>query len=56
VPWEIAMGQPEGVENDVQVLPMVMECSISFKPIHDFAPQTGLYHYFTNSHEGVKFF
>jgi PHP family Zn ribbon phosphoesterase len=56
VPWEIAMGQPEGVENDVQVLPMVMECSISFKPIHDFAPQTGLYHYFRNSHEGVKFF
>ena len=55
-PWEIAMGQPEKVENDVQVLPMVMQCSVSFKPIHDFAPQTGFYHYFTNSHEGVKFF
>lgn len=56
VPWEIAMGQPEGVENDVQVLPMVIECSVSFKPIHDFAPQTGLHHYFTNSHAGPKFF
>jgi len=55
-PWEIAMGQPEGVETDVQVLPMVMQCSVAFKPIHDFAPQTGFYHYFTNSHEGVKFF
>ena len=56
VPWEIAMGQPEGVETDVQVLPMVLDCSISFKPIHDFAPQTGLYHFFTNSHKGPKFF
>lgn len=56
VPWDIAMGQPEGVENDMQVLPMVIECSVSFKPIHDFAPQTGLHHYFTNSHEGPKFF
>jgi len=55
-PWEIAMGQPENVETDVQVLPMVMDCSIAFKPIHDFAPQTGLKHYFTNSHAGVKFF
>lgn len=55
-PWEIAMGQPEGVETDVQVLPMVMQCSVSFKPIHDFAPQTGFYNYFTNSHEGVRFF
>jgi hypothetical protein len=55
VPWEIAMGQPEELEGDVQVLPMVMECSISFKPIHDFAPQTGLYPYFTDSHGGSKF-
>ena len=55
-PWEVAMGQPEGVETDVQVLPMIMQCSVSFKPIHDFAPQTGFYHYFTNSHEGVRFF
>jgi hypothetical protein len=55
-PWEIAMGQPEGVETDVQVLPMVIQCSISFKPIHTFAPQTGLYNYITSPQEGVRFF
>jgi hypothetical protein len=48
-PWEIAMANPEaGTDDDVQELPMVLKCSISFKPIHDFAPQTGLQHYFTN--------
>ena len=48
-PWEIAMSNPEvGTDDDVQELPMVLKCSISFKPIHDFAPQTGLQHYFTN--------
>ena len=52
-PWEIAMGNPDGgagsnKDDDVQELPMVLNCSVSFKPIHDFAPQTGLYHYFTN--------
>jgi hypothetical protein len=26
----------------------MLKCTISFKPIHDFAPQTGLQHYFTN--------
>lgn len=58
-PWEIAMSNPEaGVDDDVQELPMVLKCSISFKPIHDFAPQTGLYHYFTspNSKNGSKSF
>jgi hypothetical protein len=55
-PWEIAMQQPEGVEKDVQVLPMVIQCSISFKPIHTFAPQTGLYHYITNPDPRVSFF
>ena len=47
-PWELAMKSPESGESDVQELPMVMDCSISFKPIHNFAPQTGLYHYFTS--------
>jgi len=55
-PWEIAMGQPEGVEADVQVLPMVIQCSISFKPIHNFAPQTGLYNYITSPQESIRFF
>jgi len=56
MPWEIAMGQPEGVEPDSQVLPMGLQCSVTFKPIHDFAPQTGLYHYFTNGKENPRFF
>ena len=48
-PWEIAMGNPEaGTDDDVQELPMMLKCTISFKPIHDFAPQTGLQHYFTS--------
>lgn len=55
-PWEIAMGQPEGAEEDVQVLPMVIQCSITFKPIHDFAPQTGLYHYITSKDTKKPFF
>lgn len=47
--WEIAMQNPEtGVDDDQQELPMTLDCSISFKPIHNFAPQTGLYHYFTS--------
>ncbi len=49
MPWEIAMQNPEaGTDDDVQELPMGLQCSISFKAIHDFAPQTGLQHYFTN--------
>jgi hypothetical protein len=47
--WEIAMQNPEGgIDDDQQELPMTLDCSISFKPIHDFAPQTGLKHYFTS--------
>jgi hypothetical protein len=49
MPWEIAMQNPEaGTDDDVQELPMGLQCNISFKAIHDFAPQTGLKHYFTN--------
>jgi hypothetical protein len=52
-PWEIAMGNPDGgagsvQDDDMQELPMLLNCSVSFKPIHDFAPQTGLHHYFTS--------
>lgn len=47
-PWEIALSEPEGGEGGVQELPMVMDCSISFKPVHDFVPQTGLYNYITS--------
>ena len=52
-PWEIALNKKtkdaegEKPDFDQQELPMIMDCSISFTPIHKFAPQTGLYHYFT---------
>ena len=49
LPWELNMLGPEGLESGVQEIPTGLKCSVSFKPIHDFAPQTGLYHYFTNS-------
>jgi hypothetical protein len=49
MPWELSMQSPEqGGDSDVQELPMGLQCNISYKVIHDFAPQTGLYHYFTN--------
>lgn len=48
-PWEIAMKNPEGsIDDDQQELPMIMDCSINFRPIHNFIPQTGLYHYITS--------
>jgi hypothetical protein len=55
-PWEIAVESPEGGESGVQELPMVMDCSISFKPIHDFVPQTGLQHYITSKESNKTFF
>lgn len=48
-PWEIAMQNPDNnIDDDMQELPQMMDCSLSFTPIHDFVPQTGLYHYITN--------
>lgn len=48
-PWEIAMQNPEkDIDDDMQELPHIMDCSVSFGVIHDFIPQTGLYHYITN--------
>jgi len=52
-PWEIALNKKtkdaegETPDFDQQELPMVLDCSINFTPIHKFAPQTGLQHYFT---------
>lgn len=48
-PWEIAMTEPEGKGKDdfEQELPMVMDCSIDFTPIHQFTPTTGLRKYIT---------
>lgn len=50
-PWEIAMTEPEGEAKDdfEQELPMVMDCSIDFTPIHQFTPTTGLKKYITTN-------
>jgi len=39
-PWEIAMNAPEGKARDIphQELPMVLDVTVSFKPIHNFLP------------------
>ena len=39
-PWEIAMRSPEGddIDTAMQELPMVLDVSLSFKPIHNFVP------------------
>ena len=48
-PWDIAMVEPEktGADDFEQELPMVMDCSIDFTPIHTFTPTTGLREYIT---------
>lgn len=53
-PFEIALGKKDKSESnntdpkDTQELPHILNCSLSFTPIHTFTPQTGLYHYITN--------
>ena len=38
--WEIAFQNPEGdSDDDMQELPQIMDCSLTFKPIHSFIPQ-----------------
>ena len=48
-PWDIAMVEPEktGADDFEQELPMIMDCSIDFTPIHTFTPTTGLRQYIT---------
>lgn len=54
-PWEIAMLEPEGEgDNTMQELPMVMDCSIDFTPIHTFTPEAGLKKYFTEGTNGTN--
>ncbi len=53
-PWEIKLkdnAEAEGVDEDVQQLPMVLDVNLQFEPIHTFAPQTGNQPYFTNNVE-----
>ena len=38
--WEIAFQNPEGsTDDDMQELPQIMDCSLTFKPIHSFIPE-----------------
>ena len=38
--WEIAFQNQEGnVDDDMQELPQIMDCSLKFKPIHNFVPE-----------------
>lgn len=48
-PWEISMSNPEGdIDNDMQVLPHVLDCSVDLSIIHNFIPQTGNNPFITN--------
>lgn len=40
-PWEINMQGPEGKEDNMPVVPHLLDCRVNFKPIHDFIPQLG---------------
>ena len=53
-PWEIAMLEPEGGQGDqeMQELPMIMDCQLDFTPIHTFTPETGLNKFFTAGNNG----
>ena len=52
--WEIKLkdsAEAQGVDEDVQQLPMILDVNLQFEPIHTFAPQTGTQPYFTNNVE-----
>ena len=46
-PWDIAkqyskdIDTPGSIDNETQQLPTVLDCSLSFTPIHSFVPQQG---------------
>lgn len=50
-PWAIKHG-----EELQQELPMVLNCSLSFTPIHDFVPQTGLFNFITANDDYRAYF
>lgn len=62
--WDTALFGEVEDQNDVpgdfntdlhsQVLPMALECSVSFTPIHEFVPQTGALPYFTKKSGTTK--
>lgn len=50
-PWAIKYG-----EELQQELPMVLNCTLSFTPIHDFVPQTGLFNFITATDDYRAYF
>jgi hypothetical protein len=44
-PWEIGLRDPS-LTNELGTSPTVLQCSVSFKAIHDFAPQNESTTYF----------
>ncbi len=56
-PWEIAMDNPEsGDDKTMNELPQVLDCNITFTPIHNFIPRKGatVPFIFTGTHEANK--
>lgn len=49
-PWEISF-----LDDEMQQLPHILDCSIAFRPIHTFVPQTGLKPFITNPAAGTNF-
>lgn len=45
-PWEVKADLEN--EKDTQQLPHILNVTMNLKPIHNFVPETGLKHYFTN--------
>ena len=52
-PWEISFQNPEKEGGKDQILPHVLDVSISFKVIHDFLPEVGVTPFITN-HRPIK--
>ena len=51
-PWEINAPLPtSGKEDTMPVLPHILDCSLNFKPIHDFVPESGLTTFISNNRE-----
>ena len=50
-PWEINAPLAYGEEDTMPVLPHILDCSLNFKPIHDFVPESGLTTFISNNRE-----
>lgn len=51
-PWEISLSNELlGIEDNLQRLPHILNCTVAFTPIHNFTPQTGYYPFMTLSED-----